>query len=88
METENNTEALPKWLLKNYSKLWIQYKDKEFVFENATKALNIPKERCSVILSELRKKGWISVDLDKKDTRKRIYNLRSPETGITKLNFK
>jgi hypothetical protein len=56
------TEPLPKWIMKHYSTLWKKFKSKEFTYEDAFKALN-EKKMTSLILSELKKNGWLNVKL-------------------------
>jgi len=73
-------KPLPSWTMQRYAKLWSSFKSKEFTHEQASKIL---KEKdpnlVSVILSYLRKYGWLSTKLHPIDTRKRIYQLKSPE---------
>jgi len=72
------TKPLPKWIQKRYAILWRKFKDKEFTFEKAIK----DKKGINVFFSDLRKAGWLEVSLDSKDTRKRVYRLKSPEDGF------
>jgi type I restriction enzyme M protein len=78
---------LPKWLEIRHSLLWNAFKDKSFGLEEATKVLkekNKDKEdEVPVFISELKKAGWLSTELDPKDARKRIYKLKSKETIIS-----
>jgi type I restriction enzyme M protein len=72
---------LPTWLEKRYKTLWDAFKEAAFRFEDASKILKEKmqgsEEQINVILSELRKKGWLEVSFDPEDARKRIYKLRS-----------
>ena len=61
--------------MKAYAKLWNSFKTKKFTHEQAVKILNMKKEIVSIIISDLRKFGWLDVTLDKKDSRKRLYEL-------------
>ena len=71
------TEHLPEWIMKRYAKLWSKFKDKEFTREQAQKVL--PKDTSTaVLLSELRKAGWLEIKMSDEDARKTIYNLRDP----------
>lgn len=76
-------KPLPKWAMQRYAKLWNRFKHKEFTYEEAS---NILKEKdsnlVSVILSYLRKYGWLTIKLHPVDTRKRIYQLKSPEKAV------
>jgi hypothetical protein len=78
------TEPLPKWIQTRYAELWKKFGEKEFTFEQATKVLD--KKGINVFFSDLRKAGWISVQLSEKDTRKRVYRLKKPEEAIKELN--
>jgi len=39
----------------------------------------------SIVLSELRRFGWLTLALDPQDARKRIYTLKSPEEMVRKI---
>lgn len=78
------TQPLPKWIQKRYAVLWKKFKNKEFTFEQAESALK-DKAGINVFFSDLRKAGWLEVALDSKDTRKRIYKLKSPEEGFKEM---
>ncbi|MBU2634638.1 MAG: hypothetical protein KJ674_05360 [Nanoarchaeota archaeon] len=68
---------LPEWIMKRYAKLWTKFKDKEFTKEQAMKVL--PKDSSvAVLLSELRKSGWIEIKMSQDDARKTIYQLKDP----------
>ena len=80
------TEAIPKWLMKRYSKLWKKFKEKEFSFEEALETLKEKDERVlSVILSDLKKAGWVVLALSPTDARKRIYKLKEPNIIVEAL---
>ena len=68
-------EVAPAWLVKRYMKLWDKFKDKEFSFEDAQKTLKEDNNFLSVVLSEMKKEGWITLELDPEDARKRLYRL-------------
>lgn len=78
------TVPLPKWIMKAYSKLWTKFKNKEFNHEEASKTLNEDK-MVSIILSELKKAGWLEIRLHPQDSRKRLYKLISPEESVKKI---
>ena len=78
-------EPLPKWLMQRYSLLWVKFKDKEFNHEQATKTLPDDERMVSVILSELRKAGWLEMRLDPEDARRRLYKLKSPEEVVKEI---
>lgn len=56
-------------------KLWDKFKNKDFSFEDAKKTLKEDNNFLSVILSEMKKEGWLTLELDPEDARKRLYRL-------------
>ncbi len=76
-------ELLPKWLTKRYSLLCVKFKGKEFNHEQVTKTLPYDERMVSVILSEMRKTGWLKVRLDPSDMRK-LYKLKLL-TGLLRI---
>ncbi|MDI7259308.1 MAG: type I restriction-modification system subunit M [Thermodesulfobacteriota bacterium] len=78
---------LPTWLEKRYRTLWETFRESPFRFEDASKILKEKmqggEEQVNVILSELRKKGWLEVEFHPEDARKRIYKLKSSEEMIS-----
>lgn len=78
------TEPLPKWIQKRYALLWNKFKTKEFTLEQAEKVLkNV--SGVNVFFSDLRKYGWLDVKLNEKDTRKRVYKLKSPNDAFESI---
>jgi hypothetical protein len=78
-------EPLPKWLMQRYSLLWVKFKDKEFNHEQATQTLPDDERMVSVILSEMRKAGWLEMRLDPSDARKRLYKLKAPDEVVKEI---
>ncbi|MCP2519533.1 type I restriction-modification system subunit M [Candidatus Aminicenantes bacterium AC-708-M15] len=80
---------IPKWLERRYDSLWEEFGDSTFRFEQASKVLQEKnkdsEDQVNVILSELRKRGWLKVDFDPHDARKRIYKLISKEKIISEI---
>ena len=68
-------EPLSKWILKAYYKLWTKFKNKAFTHKDTSKTLN--DDKMVIILSDLKKAGWLEVRLDPSDSRKRVYKLIS-----------
>jgi hypothetical protein len=77
-------EPSPKCEMKIYSKIWTQLKNKEFNHEDASKTLDDDKT-VGIILSDLKKAGWLKVRLDPNHSRKRLYKLTSPEEAVKQL---
>jgi hypothetical protein len=79
-------KALPKWAMERYAKLWNEFKDKEFGYENVVKTLKERDEKIiSVFLSYLKKYGWLTIKLHPEDSRKRIYQLIPPDKAISEM---
>jgi hypothetical protein len=80
------TKTLPKWLANRYSVLWKECKDRKFAFEEAVKILRErDKKTLSVVLSDLRKYGWLMVELDPNTSRKRLYQLKAPQVAVEEI---
>jgi DNA-binding MarR family transcriptional regulator len=79
------TKPLPKWIMYRYAKLWNSFNSEEFTFEQAYKILKIDKKVLSVLLSDLKKNGWIVVSLSQEDSRKRLYKLKPPEIAVQSM---
>jgi hypothetical protein len=77
-------EPLPKWIMKAYSKLWTKFKNKEFNHEDTSETLNDDKI-VSIILSDLKRSGWLEVRLDPNDLIKRLYKLIDPEEALKEI---
>ncbi len=65
-------------------KLWDKFKDKSFSFEDAKKTLKEDNKFLSVVLSEMKNEGWLTLELDPEDARKRLYKLLSLEEVMKK----
>jgi hypothetical protein len=76
-------EPLPRWAMRAYSKLWAEFKSSEFDYNAATKVLH--NGMTSVVLSRLKKNGWLEVKLDPIDSRKRVYKLKTPEEALKEI---
>lgn len=78
--------ALPKWLTHRYALLWKAKKNGEFDYEEAREVLKEKDDKTlSVMLSELRKYGWLNVRLHPENARKRIYQLKPPHEVLEKI---
>ena len=75
-------EHIPKWVMQRYSKLWSKFGEKLFSYDAIEELLGEDNRLISVFLSELKKAGWVSIQLDPKDARKRIYKLINPKKAI------
>jgi len=86
-------EAIPKWVIQRYSALYQKFKMKQFTREEARETLkefSIDNEEklTNTFFSDLHKKGWVEVEKDKKDARRKLFKLVSPEKAILNLNLK
>ena len=75
---------LPEWIMKRYSKLWNKFKGKEFTKSKAEKVSG-GDSSLPVLLSELRKAGWLEMKIGVEDARKTIYKLKNPEKAINEI---
>lgn len=78
-------QLLPKWLSSRYAVLLRVIGDEQFDFEKAYKVIHasFPNDDMRIVrllLSQLRKAGWITVEFDEEDNRMRVYKLNSIET--------
>ena len=70
------TKTVPNWIEQRYALLWKDKAGKKFDFDDAAKILHDDqKSIVSIALSELRRAGWLTVETNEKDTRKRFYKL-------------
>jgi len=78
---------LPKWLERRYKILWDEFKTAPFGANDAARVLKEKnqesEDQVNVILSELRKNKWLTVQLDADDNRKRTYRLKSIEEIVS-----
>ncbi len=80
---------VPKWIQIRYAKLWNKHYGKEISYADIEKILKVDgKNTISVFLNELRTAGWLTIELDQKDTRKRNYVLKSPDTIVKQMEVK
>jgi len=77
--------AIPKWVQRRYALLRKAYGTDEFTFEDACEILKADEKFISVLLSELKKYGWLEVKLNPEDSRKRIYRLRPIENIMSEI---
>lgn len=75
------TKHLPGWVMKRYAKLWSKFKDKEFTREQ-TETVFTKDKSTAVLLSELKKSGWLEMKMSQEDARKTIYKLKDPVKAI------
>ena len=81
-------KELPNWIEKRYAMLWKGIADKQFDFDEAQKLLSSDKKAIvSIVLSEMRRAGWLTVETNNKDTRKRFYQL-SPINEYIRMKVK
>ena len=83
-------DVLPKWIMRRYLVLWRELKDERFEFDEAFKVLQKlekpdDKKIVALFLSELRKAGWVTTELNPKDNRKRFYTLKDYQKVFEKV---
>ena len=69
--------------MKHYSKLWSKFKDKKFTHQQAEDLLKITNT--SIVLSRLKKYGWLKLELDPEDSRRRLYKLKDPSEAVKEM---
>lgn len=80
------TQPLPKWLMQRYAKLWSHFKEKEFDYKQAKKVLGEKNEKLLlVIISDLKKNGWLAASQNSEDKRKSVYALNPIEKAISEI---
>lgn len=85
-----NDRLLPKWLAGRYAVLLKVIGDEQFDFDKAHKVIRkyFPKDDDRIVrlmLSQLRKAGWITAQFDEKDARMRVYKLNDPHSVYSKV---
>lgn len=86
LEETKTVSPVPKWLQVRFGQLWDKFGHKAFSLCEATDTVHESKEVVAVILSRLRKSGWLIVAFDKEDFRKRKYQLISPSDLFRKID--
>ena len=76
---------IPKWLQIRYSMIWKQTRGESFTHEEARKFLRLSIGLTSAVLSALKAAGWLIVEIDPTDSRKRTYRVISPEEAVEKM---
>ena len=75
------TSPVSRWLFKRYAILWYNFKFQPFSFITAKILLRDSVGTLNVVFSQLRKYGWLNVNFDALDKRKKTYTL----VGIDKI---
>ncbi len=72
-------KILPNWLNRRYLLMAKNFKTDTFNFADAEKFIKKnfgdSSQMVSLILSEFKRAGWLKVEIDPKDSRKRNYSL-------------
>jgi len=69
--------GLEKWLERRRSALWKAFEDRPFTRLEAADVLRDDEKSINVVLSQLRKAGWVEIRPDPADARKKLYKLKS-----------
>jgi type I restriction enzyme M protein len=76
-------QSLPPWLKRRYDALWEAFGERVFRFNEADEVLENkckdPWEQVPTIISELHKRGLLSIEPDKNDARQKLYRLKCLE---------
>lgn len=74
---------LPRWLASQYAKLYSELGNEEFSFEEALSILQSNQEWARMVVSTLRRRGFL--DVLGREGRRRIYKLAEPREAIVLL---
>ena len=81
---------LPKWIMRRAKVLWDSFKGRQFSFSEAENALESDDSRMvAVVLSELKRAGWVNARIDAENPRKKLYRFTHPTTmkEVVKIDF-
>lgn len=78
-------KPLPRWLQQRYAILLDKLGVKPFDFGTAKRILRDNSGSLNVALSELRKLGWVKVEFNPNDARKRVYKLEPLQKAFKEL---
>jgi hypothetical protein len=71
---------LPKWIFRRAKLLWTDFGSRQFSFSDAEEALGGDDSRMvAVVLSELKRSGWVEASADAENARKKLYRFTQPE---------
>jgi len=81
------THTLPRWIQRRYAVLYQEYHQDTFTFEDAKETIDVKSGSnvLSVFLCDLFRYGWLEIELDKRDRRKRVYQLKSPNQAFEEI---
>ena len=75
----------PAWIIARYSRIWYLKKDSTFTFEWYLNNIEDDTKIGLVVISRLRKMGWIATEINPRDKRKSIYKLIRPEQIFNRM---
>ncbi|MGQ9691812.1 MAG: class I SAM-dependent DNA methyltransferase, partial [Thermoproteota archaeon] len=78
------------WVRSRYERLWSIFGERKFTYDEALQALEdtperISKEALNLLLSNLRRNGFLMVEADLFDSRRKIYTLKSPSSRLNEF---
>jgi hypothetical protein len=82
---ETFVQPLPKWLMKRYAVLWKNFGGNPFEFNQAVTVLAEKERTTSVLLSKMKKSGWVEPRITLEDSRKRVYVLKAPNEAMSQM---
>lgn len=71
---------IPAWLGRAYSELFVNFGENLFTFDQALSTLKVKKDKALLVLSLLRRKGYLAIF--KIESRRRFYRLCDPATCV------
>lgn len=77
-------KLLPTWMFRRHLKIWREKRDSPTTFQECTRLLPDDKKVVAVFLSKLHKCGWVDIQKDPQDGRRKLYVFHDPKKNIEK----
>jgi len=71
--------------MRKYCILWKKFADKQFKFEQAKKILQLTETNSLVTLHRIKSRGWLTSEKDKKNLKRSLYRLISPNKAVAMI---
>lgn len=79
------TVTIPKWQLLRYAQIYQSWGTNRFRFDPAVRLLKLTPNATRVLLSQLHKKGWLTIDPLFIDSRCKYYSLKNPSVVFSEI---
>jgi len=81
------SKVVAKWLIYRFTKIWKQFKYKEFSFKDALRITGDRPENLRVVIQRLENAGWVEKKLNLREPRKKIYKIKNLELIFSTMDF-